>query len=614
MKSFDIKKELEKLPARPGVYRMHDASDTIIYVGKAKVLKNRVRQYFNPSYKKSDKIAQMVSLIDHFDYIVVDNEVESLILESNMIKEYRPKYNTLLKDDKTFPYIKITTGEDFPRMFTTRRRLKDNARYFGPYVAGGDLKDAINILQKTYKIRSCNMQLEEGALSKNNKVCLYYHIDKCKAPCVGKQSKKDYNTNIQSVIKILEGKTELIADELKSKMEDASKKQAYELAAKYRDELNGVLSLNQRQKITGNDFDDKDIIGLYKEKNNACFQIFIIRDGKIVDRSTHIISVDENDTETDIMDTFLKLYYIDCPFLPNQIWIKEEIEDKDTLEKYFLDIQKKKVKFVIPKKGDKDKLLKLATENAKISLKNEQDKHNRDKKIYEDSARILKDIIGVKKISRIESYDISNTFGTLSVASMVVFIDGIEKKNEYRKFKIKTIEGADDYGSLREVISRRVNAWPDNLPDLFLIDGGKGQVGVVLEVLKQLKINIPVCGMVKNSKHQTKALYYNGNEINLSDNKEYKNLYRYITKIQDETHRFAIEYHRSLRSKQQTHSILDDIKGLGPKKKQIILKNFSDIDKIKNTSVEELIQIKGIDKNLAQRILDTLKYEGTDKI
>lgn len=606
MKSFDIKKELEKLPARPGVYRMHDASDAIIYVGKAKILKNRVRQYFSPSYKKSDKINQMVSLIDHFDYIVVDNEVESLILESNMIKEYRPKYNTLLMDDKTFPYIKITVGEDFPRMFTTRRRLKDNAKYFGPYVVGSDLKDAINILQKTYKIRSCNMQLEEGSLSKSNKVCLYYHIDKCKAPCVGKQSKSEYNENVQSVIKILEGKTDQIADEIRAKMDAASSKQQYELAAKYRDELSGVLSLNQRQKITGNDFDDKDIIGLYKEKTNACFQIFIIRDGKIVDRSTHIINIDENDTEADIMDSFLKLYYIDCPFLPNQIWIKEEIEDKETLEKYFQEVQKKKVKFIIPKKGDKDKLLKLATENARISLKNELDKHDREKKIYEDSIKTLQYIIGAKKISRIESYDISNTFGTLSVASMVVFIDGVEKKNEYRKFKIKTIEGSDDYGSLREVITRRINAWSDNLPDLFLIDGGKGQVGAVLEVLKELKIKVPVCGMVKDDKHRTRALFYNNNEISLTDNKEYKNLYKFITKIQDETHRFAIEYHRSLRSKQQTHSVLDDIKGLGPKKKQIILKNYNDIEKIKNAGVEGLSKIKGIDKDLARRILEAL--------
>ncbi len=607
MKSFDIKKELEKLPERPGVYRMHDATDTIIYVGKAKILKNRVRQYFSPSYKKSDKIAQMVSLIDHFDYIVVDNEVESLILESNMIKEYRPKYNTLLKDDKTFPYIKITTDEDFPRMFTTRRRLKDKARYFGPFVAGADLKDAINILQKTYKIRSCTMPLIDGKLSKNNKVCLYYHIDKCKGPCVARQSKKDYNENVQSVIKILEGKTDAIISDLKTKMQLASDKQEYEMAAKYRDELSGITSLNQRQKMTGADFEDKDIIGLYKEGPNACFQIFIIRDGKIVDRSTHIISVDENDTESEIMDSFLKLYYIDCPFLPNEIWIKEEIEDKETLEKYFLDIQKKKVKFVIPKKGSKDKLLKLAIENARISLKAQIEKHTKEAKIYSEAIKILSDIVGAKSISRIESYDISNTLGSLSVASMVVFIDGIEKKNEYRKFRIKTVEGADDYGSLREVLKRRIEAWPDNLPDLFLIDGGKGQVHSAISVLSKLNINIPVCGMVKNDKHQTRALYYNDTEIELASIREYRSLYRYITKIQDETHRFAIEYHRSLRSKSQVHSVLDDIKGLGPKKKQVLIKNFGDIEKIKNASIKELTSIKGIDENLAKRIKDTLK-------
>lgn len=607
MKGFDIKKELEKLPARPGVYRMHDATDAIIYVGKAKVLKNRVRQYFTPSYKKSDKITQMVSLIDHFDYIVVDNEVESLILESNMIKEYRPKYNTLLKDDKTFPYIKITTNEDFPRMFTTRRRLKDKARYFGPYVAGADLRDAINILQKTYKIRSCTMPLACGALSKSNKVCLYYHIDKCKGPCVGKQTKEDYDENVKSVIKILEGKTDQIVDDLKGKMMLASDKQEFEKAAKYRDELNGVLALNQRQKMTGSDFDDKDIIGLYKEKENACFQIFIIRDGKIVDRSTHIINVDENDSETEIMGSFLKLYYIDCPFLPNEIWIKEEIEDKEVLEKYFADVQKKKVKFVIPKKGSKDKLLKLAIENARISLKNQAEKHDRDKKIYEDAVKILRDIVGKKSISRIESYDISNTLGSLSVASMVVFIDGIEKKNEYRKFRIKTIEGVNDYGSLCEVLSRRIEAWPDNLPDLFLIDGGRGQVHSALSVLSKYNVNIPVCGMVKNDKHQTRGLYYNDREIDLENIKEYKSLYKFITKIQDETHRFAIEYHRSLRSKSQVHSVLDDIKGLGPKKKQNLMKNFGDIEKIKNASIDELTSIKGIDSNLAKRIKEAIK-------
>ena len=607
MKGFDIKKELDKLPARPGVYRMHDATDAIIYVGKAKVLKNRVRQYFTPSYKKSDKITQMVSLIDHFDYIVVDNEVESLILESNMIKEYRPKYNTLLKDDKTFPYIKITTNEDFPRMFTTRRRLKDKARYFGPYVAGADLRDAINILQKTYKIRSCTMPLNDGALSKSNKVCLYYHIDKCKGPCVGKQTKEEYDENVKSVIKILEGKTDQIVDDLKSKMMLASDRQEFEMAAKYRDELSGVLALNQRQKMTGSDFDDKDIIGLYKEKENACFQIFIIRDGKIVDRSTHIINVDEKDSESEIMGSFLKLYYIDCPFLPNEIWIKEEIEDKEVLEKYFADVQKKKVKFVIPKKGSKDKLLKLAIENARISLKNQVEKHDRDKKIYEDAIKILRDIVGQKSLSRIESYDISNTLGSLSVASMVVFIDGVEKKNEYRKFRIKTIEGADDYSSLCEVLSRRIEAWPDNLPDLFLIDGGKGQVHSALSVLSRYNIKIPVCGMVKNDKHQTRGLYYNDREIDLENIKEYKSLYKFITKIQDETHRFAIEYHRSLRSKSQIHSVLDDIKGLGPKKKQNLMKNFGDIEKIKNASIDELTSIKGIDSNLAKRIKEAIK-------
>lgn len=550
MSDFNIESELKKLPTSPGVYIMHKSDGEVIYVGKAKNLKNRVKQYFSDSYQKTSKINQMVSNIEYFEYIVVDNELESLILESNFIKEYRPRYNTLLKDDKNYPYIKLTTDEPYPRVFMVHRKSKDKALYFGPYMSGGIVTEALKYIKDNYKLRLCKLDLSKKKQIKY-KECLYYHLNMCSAPCVN-ENVEDYMKEVNEVKNFLSGNTKEIIRELEKKMNDYASDNKFEEAAEYRDKIRTINEITEKQKIDSKEEFDKDIVGMYREKDIAMIQIFEVRDGNIIDRNTNIVNIDENDTDSEIISSFIKQYYNETFFLPREIWIPIEIEDKELYDEW-LSRDTRKCKLVVPKKGSKDKLVKLASLNAKIQYNQRVAKYLREEKelgiAYED----LKKITGIDEIKRLESYDISNTSGVLNVASMVVWEGKGFKKNDYRKFKIKTVTGPDDYASMEEVITRRVERFVkddakfNSLPSIFLIDGGRGQVNVALSVLSKYQIDIPVIGMVKDENHRTRGIIYNDVEVDLHN---YKELFKLITKIQDETHRFAIEYHRSLRSKE----------------------------------------------------------------
>ena len=550
MSDFNIENELKKLPTSPGVYLMHKSDGEVIYVGKAKNLKNRVKQYFSDSYQKTSKIEQMVANIDYFEYIVVDNELESLILESNFIKEYRPRYNTLLKDDKNYPYIKITTDEKFPRVFMVHRKGKDKATYFGPYMSGGIVKEALTSIKQHYKLRLCKLDLNNEKKT-NYKTCLYYHLKMCNAPCVNRDEEL-YMKDVNEVKDFLSGNTKYIIKELEDKMLAFSNENRFEEAAECRDKIRTINEITEKQKIDSKEEFDKDIIGMYREKDIAMIQIFEVRDGNIIDRNTNIVNIDERDSDSEVITSFLKQYYNETFFLPKEIWIPIDIEEKELFDEW-LSRDKKKCKLVSPKRGSKDKLVKLASLNAKIQYDQKVSKYVREEKELAIAYDDLKKMTGLDEIRRLESYDISNTSGVLSVASMVVWEGNGFKKNDYRKFRLKTVTGPDDYASLAEVITRRIERYIkddskfNNLPSIFLIDGGLGQVSVVEEVLKKYQIDIPAIGMVKDDNHRTRGLVYNGIEIDLH---EYKELFKLITKIQDETHRFAIEYHRSLRSKE----------------------------------------------------------------
>lgn len=550
MSDFNIEKELTKLPTSPGVYLMHKADGEVIYVGKAKNLKNRVKQYFSSSYKKTTKIEQMVMNIDYFEYIVVDNELESLILESNLIKEYRPRYNTLLKDDKNYPYIKLTVDEDYPRVFMVHRKSKDKALYFGPYMSGGIVKEALDYIKENYKLRLCKMDLSKPKKSAT-KTCLYYHLDMCSAPCVNRD-KSEYWKEVNEIKDFLGGNIKDIVKELEKKMTECSAEERYEEAALYRDKISIINEITEKQKIDSREEFDKDIIGMYRDRGIAVIQIFEVRDGNIIDRNSNILNIDDSDTDSEIISSFIKQYYNETFFLPREIWIPCDIEEKELFNEW-LSRDKIKCKIVVPKRGEKDKLVKLASLNAKIQYDQRVAKYIREEKELQVAYDDLKKMTGLDSITRLESFDISNTSGVLNVASMVVWEGKGFKKNDYRKFRLRTVDGPDDYASMREVLVRRIERFVkddikfNNLPSIFLIDGGRGQVHVVEEVLKEYNLDVPVMGMVKDDDHNTRGLVYNDIEIDLRD---YKELFKLITKIQDETHRFAIEYHRSLRSKE----------------------------------------------------------------
>ncbi len=600
---FDLEEELKKLPDLPGVYIMHDNIDTIIYVGKAVNLKNRVRQYFRENTKHTAKIRQMVSHISYFEYIITDSELEALVLECNLIKEHSPKYNTMLKDDKTYPFIKVTTHEAYPRVFVSRDIKHGTGRFFGPYTSSKAVNDTIELLCKLYKIRTCNRRLPKD--TGKERPCLNYHIGQCSAPCQGYIDEETYRKAIDEVIEFLNGNHTKILGNLMDSMKACAQNMQYEEAAKYRDLIGSVKQVAQKQKITTDDNADRDVIACASDGNDAVVQVFFIREGKLLGRDHFHMAVAQGDGISEILSQFIKQYYGGTPYIPNVIMIQKEIEDADVVAAWLTDIKKTKVKIITPKKGDKEKLVELAYKNAQnVLLQDTERIKNEQKKTIGAMTEIAK-LIGLPVIKRAEAYDISNTNGVESVGSMIVFQDGKPKKNDYRKFKIKTVKGPDDYKSMKEVLTRRFKRAIEGskgfeiYPDLIMMDGGRGQVNIALEVLKELGLSIPVCGMVKDDNHNTRGLYYNNKLIAIDTHSEG---FKLITRIQDEAHRFAIEYHRSLRSKQQVHSILDGIEGIGPARRKSLMKHFLDIEKIRQASVEELMKADGITKNIAQNI------------
>ena len=600
---FDLEEELKKLPDKPGVYIMHDKIGTIIYVGKAVSLKNRVRQYFRASTNHSAKIKRMVSKIDYFEYIITDSELEALVLECNLIKEHSPKYNTMLKDDKTYPFIKITTGEHFPRVLFSRKIVHGTGKYYGPYTSAGAVKDTIELLCKLYRIRTCNRKLpaDQG----KERPCLNYHIGQCSAPCQGYINEEDYRKSIESVMEFLDGDYSHILKSLTQQMQQASENMEFEEAAKYRDLIASVKQVAQKQKITMDDVTDRDVIAVACDGQDAVVQVFFVRSGKLLGRDHFHMSVAEGDTRGEILSQFIKQYYGGTPYIPNVVMIQEEIEDSDVISQWLSGIKKRKVNIITPKKGDKEKLVELAYRNAQMVLIQDGEKIKREQQRTVGAMEEIAGWIHLSGVRRVEAYDISNTSGVESVGSMVVFQDGKPARNDYRKFKIKTVKGPDDYKSMKEVLTRRFkralesSAGFDIYPDLIMMDGGKGQVNIALEVLEELGLSIPVCGMVKDDNHNTRGLYYNNVEIPVDKRSEG---FKLITRIQDEAHRFAIEYHRSLRSKAQVSSVLDGIDGVGPVRRKALMKHFMEIEKIRHASVEELMEATGINRGVAENI------------
>ena len=601
--AFDIQEELKKLPGKPGVYLMHDADDTIIYVGKAISLKNRVRQYFQTSRNKGPKIERMVTHIARFEYIVTDSELEALVLECNLIKEHRPKYNTMLKDDKAYPYIKVTVNEDFPRILVSHQMKKDKAKYFGPYTSAGAVKDTIELLRKLYDIRSCNKSLPKEI--GKDRPCLYYHIHQCKAPCQGYISKEEYGEQIKKAISFLNGNYNDMIKELTGKMTEAAEEMRFEQAAEYRDLIDSVRRIGERQKITNSDGEDKDVIALAMDKEDAVAQVFFIRNGKLIGREHYYLRIGEEEQKSEVLLTFMKQFYSGTPFIPREIMISEEIAEQELMEEYLSSKRGQKVRIRVPKKGSKEKMVELAERNAQIVLDQDRERIKREEGRTVGAVKEIARWLNLPSIDRIEAYDISNISGFQSVGSMIVYEKGKPKRADYRKFKIKSVEGPNDYASMKEVLSRRFlrgiqeDSGFERLPDLIMMDGGRGQVNIALEVLEEMDLAIPVCGMVKDDKHRTRGLYFRNVEIPIDRNSEG---FKLITRVQDEAHRFAIEYHRLLRSKGQVHSILDDIPGIGPTRRKELMRHFQGIDDIKAATVEELSGLPGMNKKAAEQV------------
>ena len=609
MENFNIQEELKKLPGKPGVYLMHDEKDAIIYVGKAISLKNRVRQYFQSSRNKGAKIEQMVTHISRFEYIVTDSELEALVLECNLIKEHRPKYNTMLMDDKSYPFIKVTVNEQFPRVMLARQMKKDKAKYFGPYTSAGAVKDTIELIRKLYHIRSCNRSLPKDI--GKERPCLNYHIHQCQAPCQGYISQEEYRKSIDEVVRFLNGHYDLVLKELEEKMMAASDSLEFEKAIEYRELLTSVQKVAQKQKITDTAGDDRDIIAMASEGEDAVVQVFFIRSGRLIGRDHFYLKSAENDTEGEILSSFIKQFYAGTPYIPAELMLPEEIEDQDIIEEWLTARRERRVHLRIPKKGTKEKLVELAQKNAQMVLKNDRERLKREEGRTIGAVKELEKILGLKGIIRMEAYDISNTNGFDSVGSMVVYEHGKPKRNDYRKFKIKTVQGPDDYASMNEVLTRRFGHGLREqqeesetggfqiFPDLIMMDGGRGQVNIALEVLEKLHLHIPVCGMVKDDNHRTRGLYFNNTELPIDRNSE---CFRLITRIQDEAHRFAITFHRQLRSKGQVHSVLDDIPGVGPARRKDLMRCFENIDAIRNATVEELKELPSMNEKSAQEV------------
>ncbi len=614
---FDIQEELKKLPQKPGVYLMHDAKDEIIYIGKAVRLRNRVRQYFRPSHNEGLKKEQMVRQIERFEYIITDSELEALILECNLIKEHRPKYNTMLRDDKSYPYIRVTLGEAFPRVLFSRQMKKDKSRYFGPYTSGGAVKDTIELIGKLYSLRTCSRSLPKDI--GKERPCLNYHIHQCMAPCQGYISQEEYRQKIDQVMAFLNGHYQPVMEDLEHKMQEASENMNFEKAIEYRELLKAVKQIAQKQKITSSDGEDKDIVAMASDGEDAVVQIFFIRDGKLIGRDHFHVNVGSEDTRSQVLATFVKQFYAGTPFIPRELMLQEEIEESEVIAEWLTQKRGQKVYIRVPKKGTKEKLVELAAQNANMVLSQDKEKIKREEGRTIGALKQIGSLLGLENLKRVEAYDISNISGFESVGSMIVYEKGKPKRSDYRKFKLRTVTGPDDYGSMYEVLTRRFSHGIKELealkqrdmennygsftrfPDLIMMDGGKGQVNVALRVLEELGLNIPVCGMVKDDNHRTRGLYYHNEEIPIDRHSEG---FKLITRIQDEAHRFAIEFHRSLRSKEQVHSVLDDIPGIGATRRKALMKKFLSLDGIRNADVETLAAIPSMNEQAAKSVYE----------
>ncbi len=612
---FNIEEELKKLPGKPGVYIMHDASDAIIYVGKAISLKNRVRQYFQSSRNKGAKIERMVTQIARFEYIITDSELEALVLECNLIKEHRPKYNTMLKDDKSYPFIKVTVEEAYPRVLFARRMKKDKSRYYGPYTSAGAVKETIELLHKLYQIRTCNRNLPRDIGL--DRPCLNYHIHQCQAPCQGYVSKEEYRESVNQVVSFLSGNYEPVLQMLEKKMQDASDALEFEKAIEYRELLSSVRAVAQKQKITNSDGEDKDVLALAKDEHDAVVQVFFVRDGRLIGRDHFYLNHVEGESRSAILGSFIKQFYAGTPFIPRELMLQCEVEDAEVMEEWLSGRRGQKVHLRVPKKGTKEKLVELAAKNAEMVLSQDKERIRREEGRTIGAMKEIAGWLGLQNATRMEAFDISNTNGFESVGSMVVFEKGRPKRSDYRKFKIRTVQGPDDYASMREVLMRRFTHGMEEekelekknisaefgsftrFPDLLMMDGGRGQVNIALSVLRELNLAIPVCGMVKDDNHRTRGLYYNNVEIPIDRNSEGFCL---ITRIQDEAHRFAIEYHRSLRSKEQVHSVLDDIPGIGPARRRALMKHFQSLEAIRDADMDALQEVDSMNEAAARSV------------
>lgn len=613
---FDVKEELQKLPNKPGVYIMHDAEDTILYVGKAKNLHNRVRSYFKENIGRGPQIDKMVSLIARFEYIVTDSELEALVLENNLIKEYSPKYNTLLKDDKTYPYIKVTLGEDYPRVMIVRQMKKDKAKYFGPFTNGG-VKESIDLINKLYQLRTCSRKLPKDC--GKERPCLNFHIGQCCAPCQGNISKEEYAERIEKAIDFLNGKQQPIMKELKERMQQASEKMEFEEAIRYRDLIDSVKKVSETQKMSDNVGEDKDIIALAIDGNETVVQVFFLRNGKLIGREHFYMAQVEELTADNILTNFVKQFYAGTPFIPREIMLQEPIEDMELVERWLTNRKGTKVHIRVPQKGAKERLVDLAARNAQLVLSQDRERMKREEGRTIGAVKEIEDLLGIRPLTRMEAFDISNTSGFANVGSMVVYEKGKPKRSDYRKFRMKTVAGPDDYACMYEVLTRRFQHGLDEreemmldednigedfgsftkFPDLLLMDGGRGQVNIALQVLDALGISIPVCGMVKDDNHHTRGLYFNNVELPIDTHSEG---FKLITRIQDEAHRFAITYHRSLRSKVQVHSVLDEIPGVGPSRRKALMKYFKSIEELRAADAAKILEVPGITATVAEEI------------
>lgn len=613
--AFNFEEELKKLPKKPGVYIMHDAQDAIIYVGKAVNLHNRVRSYFRNNIGRGPQIDKMVSLISRFEYIITDSELEALVLENNLIKEHLPKYNTLLKDDKTYPYIKVTVGEDYPRILFAREMKKDKSRYFGPYTSAGAVKDTIVLLNKLYQIRTCNRVLPRDIGLE--RPCLNYHIKQCLGPCQDYVSKEEYRQRVNQALDFLNGEYGTILKELESKMRIASENMEFEEAARLRDLFNSVKSVTQKQKMTDSVGEDRDIIALSVDDTDAVVQVFFVRDGKLIGREHFYMMQISGCRKEQILSDFIKQFYAGTPFIPRELMLQFEVDDLPLIEEWLRVKRGSNVKLLVPKKGTKEKLVELAFQNASIILTQDREKLKREEGRTIGAVKEIAALLEIDQADRMEAFDISNISGFANVGSMVVFEKGKPKRSDYRKFKIKSVDGPDDYACMKEVLTRRFLHGMEEqerlkekdidtdlgsftkFPDLLMMDGGRGQVNIALSVLDELHIHIPVCGMVKDDNHRTRGLYYNNIEIPIDTHSEG---FKLITRIQDEAHRFAIEYHRSLRGKSQVKSVLDDIPGIGPARRKALMRQFKTIDEIKNAEMEDLMKVPEIPEHVAKEI------------